>query len=93
MTPERPDRSRATPRARTLRPEPPERAASDRAGRRRAAGLAGPAGAQQPRRRCCAACSRRGDWLALIGRSASPTAATSTTDVATLFWAVLFSPS
>jgi exopolysaccharide biosynthesis polyprenyl glycosylphosphotransferase len=34
-----------------------------------------------------------GDWLALVGTLCAVTAATSTTDVATLFWAVLFSPA
>jgi len=34
-----------------------------------------------------------GDWTALIGTLCAVTAATSTTDIATLFWAVLFSPS
>ena len=34
-----------------------------------------------------------GDWAALIGALCAVTAATSTTDIATLFWAVLFSPS
>jgi len=33
-----------------------------------------------------------GDWLALIAALCIATAATSTTDVATLFWAALFSP-
>ncbi|HEV7562988.1 MAG TPA: hypothetical protein VGO24_05755, partial [Solirubrobacterales bacterium] len=33
-----------------------------------------------------------GDWVALIGSLCIVTAATSATDVATLFWAVLFSP-
>ncbi len=33
-----------------------------------------------------------GDWVALIGSLFVVTATTSTTDVATLFWAVLFSP-
>jgi exopolysaccharide biosynthesis polyprenyl glycosylphosphotransferase len=33
-----------------------------------------------------------GDWVALIAALCIATAATSTTDVATLFWAVLFSP-
>jgi exopolysaccharide biosynthesis polyprenyl glycosylphosphotransferase len=33
-----------------------------------------------------------GDWVALIGSLCFVTATTSTTDVATLFWAVLFSP-
>jgi exopolysaccharide biosynthesis polyprenyl glycosylphosphotransferase len=34
-----------------------------------------------------------GDWVALVGSLCLVTAATSTTDVATLFWAVLFSPA
>jgi exopolysaccharide biosynthesis polyprenyl glycosylphosphotransferase len=34
-----------------------------------------------------------GDWLALTATLCAVTAATSTTDVATLFWAVLFSPA
>jgi len=34
-----------------------------------------------------------GDWAALLGSLFVVTAATSTTDVATLFWAVLFSPT
>jgi hypothetical protein len=34
-----------------------------------------------------------GDWVALIGSLCFVTATTSTTDVATLFWAVLFSPT
>jgi exopolysaccharide biosynthesis polyprenyl glycosylphosphotransferase len=34
-----------------------------------------------------------GDWVALVGALFAVTAATSTTDVATLFWAVLFSPA
>ncbi len=54
-------------------------------------GLIGPSGS---RRR--GALLRRlmatGDWIALIGALCVATAATSTTDVATLFWAVLFSP-
>jgi exopolysaccharide biosynthesis polyprenyl glycosylphosphotransferase len=33
-----------------------------------------------------------GDWVAQVGALCAVTAATSTTDVATLFWAVLFSP-
>ena len=43
--------------------------------------------------RCCGGCSRCGDWAALIASLCVVTAATSTTDVATLFWAVLFSPA
>jgi exopolysaccharide biosynthesis polyprenyl glycosylphosphotransferase len=54
-------------------------------------GLTGPAGSRQR-----GALLRRllatGDWIALIGALCLATAATSTTDVATLFWAVLFSP-
>ncbi len=34
-----------------------------------------------------------GDWVALVATLCAVTAATSTTDVATLFWAVLFSPA
>jgi exopolysaccharide biosynthesis polyprenyl glycosylphosphotransferase len=34
-----------------------------------------------------------GDWAALIGALCLVTATTSTTDIATLFWAVLFSPT
>jgi exopolysaccharide biosynthesis polyprenyl glycosylphosphotransferase len=34
-----------------------------------------------------------GDWVALIGALCVATAATSTTDVAVLFWAVMFSPA
>jgi exopolysaccharide biosynthesis polyprenyl glycosylphosphotransferase len=34
-----------------------------------------------------------GDWVALMGSLCLVTATTSTTDVATLFWAVLFSPA
>jgi exopolysaccharide biosynthesis polyprenyl glycosylphosphotransferase len=54
-------------------------------------GLTGPAGSRQRGallRRLLAS----GDWIALIGALCLATAATSTTDVATLFWAVLFSP-
>jgi exopolysaccharide biosynthesis polyprenyl glycosylphosphotransferase len=55
-------------------------------------GLSGPGGS---RRR--GALLRRllalGDWAALIGSLFVVTATTSTTDIATLFWAVLFSPT
>src|SRR5215218_9879294 len=34
-----------------------------------------------------------GDWLALVATLCAVAAGTSTTDVATLFWAVLFSPA
>jgi exopolysaccharide biosynthesis polyprenyl glycosylphosphotransferase len=57
--------------------------------------IGGLTGAEGSRRR--GALLRRllacGDWAALIGALFVVTAATSTTDVATLFWAVLFSPS
>ena len=57
-----------------------------------ALGLTGPSGS---RRR--GAMLRRllagGDWVALVGALCVVTATTSTTDVATLFWAVLFSPA
>jgi exopolysaccharide biosynthesis polyprenyl glycosylphosphotransferase len=47
--------------------------------------------------RCRGALLRRllagGDWVALFGALCLVTATTSTTDVATLFWAVLFSPA
>jgi exopolysaccharide biosynthesis polyprenyl glycosylphosphotransferase len=54
-------------------------------------GLSGPDGSRRRGamlRRLLAA----GDWVALIGALCIVTATTSTTDVATLFWAVLFSP-
>ena len=60
-----------------------------------AGGPAGFAGAEGSRRR--GALLRRllalGDWTALVGSLFAVTAATSTTDVATLFWALLFSPT
>jgi exopolysaccharide biosynthesis polyprenyl glycosylphosphotransferase len=55
-------------------------------------GLTGPEGSRRRGamlRRLLAA----GDWAALMGTLCAVTAATSTTDIATLFWAVLFSPS
>jgi len=67
-------------------PEVPRSAAARRLG------LTGPSGA---RRR--GALLRRllatGDWTALIGALCVATAATATTDVAVLFWALLFSPA
>jgi exopolysaccharide biosynthesis polyprenyl glycosylphosphotransferase len=52
-------------------------------------------GAEESRRR--GALLRRllamGDWTALLGTLCAVTATTSTTDVATLFWAALFSPA
>jgi len=60
-----------------------------------ASGLLGLTGPDGSRRR--GAMLRRllaaGDWAALIGALCAVTAATSTTDIATLFWAVLFSPT
>jgi exopolysaccharide biosynthesis polyprenyl glycosylphosphotransferase len=67
-------------------PEPAPRSAADRLG------LSGP---ERSRRR--GAVLRRllalGDWSALLGALCLVTATTSTTDVATLFWAVLVSPA
>ncbi len=67
-------------------PEPPPRGGGARLG------LSGPDGS---RRR--GAMLRRllamGDWAALLGSLCLVTATTSSTDVATLFWAVLFSPA
>jgi exopolysaccharide biosynthesis polyprenyl glycosylphosphotransferase len=69
-------------------------APSPQPGRTRVAarlGLVGPDGSRRRGallRRLLAA----GDWAALLGALCVATAATSTTDVATLFWAVLFSP-
>lgn len=61
----------------------------------RAAGRLGLTGPDGSRRR--GAMLRRllacGDWAALAGALCLVTATTSTTDVATLFWAVLFSPA
>jgi exopolysaccharide biosynthesis polyprenyl glycosylphosphotransferase len=77
--------SRTAPASQAPDPQPQ----ADAAGR---LGLTGPDGS---RRR--GAMLRRllagGDWAALIGSLCFVTATTSTTDVATLFWAVLFSPS
>jgi exopolysaccharide biosynthesis polyprenyl glycosylphosphotransferase len=65
---------------------PPERAVT---------GPPGLTGAAGSRRR--GAMLRRllagGDWVAQVGALCAVTATTSTTDVATLFWAVLFSPA
>jgi exopolysaccharide biosynthesis polyprenyl glycosylphosphotransferase len=64
-------------------------------GSRGGPGPLGPGGPSASRRR--GAMLRRllagGDWVALIGSLCLVTATTSTTDVATLFWAVLFSPA
>jgi exopolysaccharide biosynthesis polyprenyl glycosylphosphotransferase len=67
----------------------PEPVSTDAAGR---LGLTGPEGSRRRGamlRRLLAA----GDWAALLGALCLVTATTSTTDVATLFWAVLFSPA
>jgi exopolysaccharide biosynthesis polyprenyl glycosylphosphotransferase len=70
---------------------PAEAPASSRARREPGAPGAGPS---ESRRR--GALLRRllalGDWAALVGSLCVVTAATSSTDVGTLFWAVLFSP-
>jgi exopolysaccharide biosynthesis polyprenyl glycosylphosphotransferase len=75
------------PKPADARPEP-----SAPAERARLAAQQGPMGS---RRR--GAILRRllagGDWVALVATLCAVTAATSTTDVATLFWAVLFSPA
>jgi exopolysaccharide biosynthesis polyprenyl glycosylphosphotransferase len=72
-------------------PGAPPRAAQEPGDTGARFGLTGPAGSRQR-----GALLRRllatGDWVALIGALCLATAATSTTDVATLFWAVLFSP-
>jgi exopolysaccharide biosynthesis polyprenyl glycosylphosphotransferase len=77
------------PRASGSRSPLPGRAPTGAAGR---LGLTGPSGS---RRR--GAMLRRllagGDWLALIASLCLVTATTSTTDVGTLFWAVMFSPA
>ncbi len=82
-----PDRGRAAQRRGT--PAPPS--ASDKA---RPARSPGPGGISDSRRR--GALLRRilasGDWVALIAALCIATAATSATDVAYLFWAILFSP-
>jgi exopolysaccharide biosynthesis polyprenyl glycosylphosphotransferase len=55
-------------------------------------GLSGPDGSRRrgAMLRRLLAC---GDWVALVGALCVVTASTSTTDIATLFWAVLFSPA
>ena len=72
----------------------PARHAGPGAGGPRAARRLGPERARGSRRR--GALLRRllalGDWVALIAALCVATAATSTTDIGTLFWAVLFSP-
>ena len=66
--------------------------AGEREDRGRRAARARARAARGSAARCCAACSRPATGLALIAALCVVTAATSTTDVATLFWAVLFSP-
>ncbi len=76
---------RAVPRPPANLPQPPR---TDVAAR---LGLVGPEGSRRRGallRRLLAA----GDWFALIGALCVATATTSTTDVAVLFWAVMFSP-
>ena len=77
--------ARQAPPSPALPPQP------DRTGAAARLGLIGPSGSRRRGallRRLMAA----GDWAALIGALCIATVATSTTDVATLFWAVLFSP-
>ena len=88
--------SRTSDAQRTARaPRRPADAGSRAARRRSAAGRLGLSGPDGSRRR--GAMLRRllacGDWAALLGSLCLVTATTSTTDVATLFWAVLFSPA
>jgi exopolysaccharide biosynthesis polyprenyl glycosylphosphotransferase len=67
-------------------PEPRPKSAAGRLG------LSGPDGSRRRGavlRRLLAA----GDWVALLGSLCLVTASTSSTDIATLFWAVLFSPA
>jgi exopolysaccharide biosynthesis polyprenyl glycosylphosphotransferase len=80
-TPARPDPERAAPEQAAAPPE------GDRLGDRR-----GPMGSRRRGailRRLLAA----GDWVSLTATLCAVTAATATTDIATLFWAVLFSPA
>jgi exopolysaccharide biosynthesis polyprenyl glycosylphosphotransferase len=83
------DTKRTAARSATPAQPPPEPQPPDRAGR---LGLRGPDGS---RRR--GAVLRRllagGDWVALAGSLCLVTATTSTTDIATLFWAILFTPA
>jgi exopolysaccharide biosynthesis polyprenyl glycosylphosphotransferase len=81
-----PDRRVAAPRATGAMAQPPR---TDVAAR---LGLLGPEGSRRRGallRRLLAA----GDWVALFGVLCVATATTSTTDVAVLFWAVMFSPA
>ncbi|HEX5712315.1 MAG TPA: sugar transferase [Solirubrobacterales bacterium] len=74
--------AREAAQAPAVRPQPPA------AGR---LGLSGPEGSRRRGamlRRLLAA----GDWTALVGALCVVTATTSTTDIGTLFWAVMFSP-
>ncbi len=83
------DTERGTASSATPAQPPPEPRPPDRAGQ---LGLRGPDGS---RRR--GAMLRRllagGDWVALAGSLCLVTATTSTTDIATLFWAILFTPA
>ncbi len=87
MTRNAPDTARQAPPTAAPGPRPPQ-PRTDVAAR---LGLTGPSGS---RRR--GALLRRllatGDWAVLLGALSVATATTSATDVATLFWAVLFSP-
>ena len=83
---------KAPARSPSASPPPPRPGPSRRTD---AAARLGLTGAEGSRRR--GALLRRllatGDWVALVGALCLVTATTSTTDVATLFWAVLFSPA
>ena len=87
--------SRASDAQRTANRTTAPAASRSPGGGRRRVGRPTSAGALASRRR--GALLRRvlacGDWTALIGSLFVVTAATSTTDVGTLFWAVLFSPA
>jgi exopolysaccharide biosynthesis polyprenyl glycosylphosphotransferase len=83
------DAQRTASRASAPPSPAPEPQALSAAGR---LGLTGPSGSRRRGamlRRLLAA----GDWVALVGTLCLVTATTSTTDIATLFWAVLFSPA
>ncbi len=85
------DTESAKARAKAPAPQPHSEMAAERPG----APQPGLSGADASRRR--GALLRRllafGDWLALLASLLVVTAATSSTDIGTLFWAVLFSPA
>jgi exopolysaccharide biosynthesis polyprenyl glycosylphosphotransferase len=77
-TPSQPAAGEPQPAGGTAKPDPPRRLHGAESSRQRGAQL----------RRLLAS----GDWLAMVAALCIATVATSSTDVATLFWAVLFSP-